>query len=239
VLIEAQQTADTAIMVRPLPLERITFASFGDASFASASQLKAQQGLFIVACTPELAANKTSEISPMSWNSKQIGRVVRSTLSAEAYAMSSSLDKLTWLRCLWGYILSPTFKWQYPERSLQACPKALLITDCKSLYDLVTKLAVPNFEEWRTTVEVMLIKQQAEGHSQCRWISTAIMLADCLTKPMESSFLRSVLRLGRFRIFDESQTLQNNSHRKIAAKWVSLPTAALDDEDPKVHPKEK
>jgi hypothetical protein len=85
----------------------------------------------------------------------------------------------------------------------------------------------------------MLIKQQAEGHSQCRWISTAIMLADCLTKPMESSFLRSVLRLGRFRIFDESQTLQNNSHRKIAAKWVSLPTAALEDEDPKVHPKEK
>ena len=84
VLIEAQQTADTSIMVRPLPLERITFASFGDASFASASQLKAQQGLFIVACTPELAANKTSEISPMSWNSKQIGRVVRSTLSAEA-----------------------------------------------------------------------------------------------------------------------------------------------------------
>ena len=116
VLIEAQQTADTSIMVRPLPLERITFASFGDASFASASQLKAQQGLFIVACTPELAANKTSEISPMSWNSKQIGRVVRSTLSAEAYAMSSSLDKLTWLRCLWGYILSPTFKWQYPEK---------------------------------------------------------------------------------------------------------------------------
>ena len=37
-------------------------------------------------------------------------------------------------------------------------------------------------------MEVMLIKQQAEGHSQCRWISTAIMLADCLTKPMESSF---------------------------------------------------
>ena len=94
-LVEAQQTADTAIMVRPLLLDQITLASFGDASFASSSQLKAQQGLFIVACTPELAANQTSEISPMSWNSKQIGRVVRSTLSAEAYAMSSSLDKLT------------------------------------------------------------------------------------------------------------------------------------------------
>ena len=240
VLAEAQQTADTSIMVRPLPLSQVTFASFGDASFASASQLKAQQGLFIVACTPELAANRTSEISPMSWNSKQIGRVVRSTLSAEAYAMSSSLDKLTWLRCLWGYILSPSFKWQYPESSLQEGPKALLITDCKSLYDLTTKLAVPNCEEWRTTVEVMLIKQQAAGHSQCRWISTAIMLADCLTKPMESHFLRTVLRLGKFRIFDENMMLQNNTHRKIAAKWVSLPEAALGKGDPpSVHPKEK
>eukprot|EP00435_Cladocopium_sp_Y103_P014115 s5986_g3.t1 len=238
VLVEAKQTDDTAIMVRPIPLDQITFASFGDASFASASQLKAQQGLFIVACTPELAANRTSDISPMSWNSKQIGRVVRSTLSAEAYAMSSSLDKLTWLRCIWGYIRSPSFKWQYPETSLRSGHKALLITDCKSLYDLVTKLAVPNCEEWRTTVEAMLIKQQAEGHSQCRWISTAIMLADCLTKPMEATFLRTVLKLGRFRIFYENQTLQNNSHRKIAAKWVSLPEAALDEET-NVLPKEK
>ena len=155
--------------------------------------------------------------------------------------MSSSLDKLTWLRCMWEYILSPTFKWQYPEKSLQSSLKALLITDCKSLYDLVNKLAVPNCEEWRTTVEVMLIKQQAEGHSQCRWISTAIMLADCLTKPMESSFLRTVLRLGKFRIFDEQQTLQNNSHSKIAAKWVSLPEAALDEGKffGGAHPKEK
>ena len=147
----------------------------------------------------------------MSWNSKQIGTVVRSTLSAEAYAMSSSLDKLTWLRCIWGYILCPKFEWQYPESALQHGPKALLVADCKSLFDLVIKLAVPNYEEWRTTKEVMLIKQQAEGHSQCRWVSTAIVLADCLTKPMQSPFLRTVLRLGKFKIFDENQALQNNN----------------------------
>ena len=110
-------------------------------------------------CLHPRTCRESSEISPMSWNSKQIGRVVRSTLSAEAYAMSSSLDKLTWLRCIWGYILSPTFKWQYPESALQHGPKALLVTDCKSLYDLVTKLAVPNCEEWRTTIEVMLRNQ--------------------------------------------------------------------------------
>ena len=220
VLIEAQKTAETALFIRPLSLQTMTFASFGDASFASASQLRAQQGVFIMACSPELAENKPSTFSPIAWSSKQIGRVVRSTLSAEAYAMSSSLDKLNWLRCMWGYIGSPSFRWQKPEVSLPTLPKALIVTDCKSLYDLVTKLATPNCEEWRTTIEVMLIKEQSQDNISCRWISTAIMLADPLTKPMDASFLRSVLQLGKFRIYDEHQTLQNNVHRKVAAKWI-------------------
>lgn len=137
-----------------------------------------------------------SEFSPLAWGSKQIARVVRSTLSAEAYAMSSSLDKLTWLRCLWSYVNDPSFQWQKPEKALASHKKALLITDCKSLFDLVTKLAVPNCQEWRTTIEVMQIKEQAENNTQCRWISTAIMLAGCPTKPMDASFLRKVLSIG-------------------------------------------
>ena len=34
-----------------------------------------------------------------------------------------------------------------------------MITDCKSLYDLITKNAVPNCQEWKTTIEVMLLKE--------------------------------------------------------------------------------
>ena len=93
-------------MVRPIPIGEITFASLGDASFASSTQLKAQQGLFVMACTEKLQQIETSDFSPIAWNTKQIGRVARSTLSAEAYAMSTSLDKLNWIRCMWGYIYS-------------------------------------------------------------------------------------------------------------------------------------
>ena len=127
-----------------IPFDEVPFASFGDASFASARQLSAQHGLFIMACTPKLALNDTTEFSPIVWNSKHIGRVVRSTLSAEAYAMSSSLDQLTWIRSMWGFIKDPTFAWAGPEISLRAEHPGLMITDCKSLYDLVTKTAVPN-----------------------------------------------------------------------------------------------
>ena len=220
VLQETKETAETSIIVQPIGVHEITFASFGDASFASENQLKPQQGVFIAACTKNLAENKISEISPVAWHSKQISRVVRSTLSAEAYAMSSSLDKLTWLRCMWAVIKDGKFRWQTPEKSLQQEPKALLITDCKSLYDLVNKMATPNCQEWRTTIEVMLIKQQSEHTTECRWISTAIMLADCLTKPMDSSFLRKVLALGKFRIYDDNSSLKENPNRTYSSRWI-------------------
>ena len=161
-----------------------------------------------------------SEFSPIAWGSKQIARVVRSTLSAEAYAMSSSLDKLTWVRCLWSYVNDPNFQWQKPEKALSEQPQALLVTDCKSLFDLVTKLAVPNCQKWRTTIEVMQIKEQAEGNAVCRWISTAIILPDCLTKPMDAIFLRKVLATGKFRIFDETSTLKTNANRKFGERWA-------------------
>ena len=221
VLKEAQQFAETSIIVRPIPINDVCFASFGDASFASAKQLSAQQGLFIMACTPKLSVNETSEFSPIVWHSKQIGRVVRSTLSAEAYSMSSSLDKLTWIRSMWGFIRNPNFEWHRPETALEKEHKGLMITDCKSLYDLVTKNAVPNCQEWRTTIEVMLLKEQSKSHTTCRWVSTAIMLADCLTKAMDATFLRTVLHLGKFRIYDEDLTLKQNATRKFGVTWIN------------------
>ena len=135
--------------------------------------------------------------------------------------MSSSLDKLTWIRCLWGFIKNPDFQWYRPETSLKNEHKGLMITDCKSLYDLITKNAIPNCQEWRTTIEVMLLKEQSKEHTICRWVSTAIMLADCLTKPMDATFLRTVLQLGKFRIYDEDLTLKQNATRKYGVTWVN------------------
>ena len=203
-------------MVRPIPIGEITFASLGDASFASSTQLKAQQGLFVMACTEKLQQNETSDFSPIAWNTKQIGRVVRSTLSAEAYAMSTSLDKLNWIRCMWGYIVDPKFQWQKPEESLKTLRKALLITDCKSLYDLVTKLATPNCQEWRTTVEVMLIKQQALGNAECRWISLQLCLPTVLPKIWIPTFLGRYLALG-----DLGSTMRAKPSRRMLIRSIA------------------
>ena len=37
---------------------------------------------------------------------------------------------------------------------------------------------------------------------------------------MDSSFLRKVLAIGRFRIFDELSTLKTNANRKFGERWA-------------------
>ena len=104
VLREAQEHSDVQICFRSIPMSQVTHVSFGDASFASPKQLNSFQGTLICATTVDLQENREAPISPLSWSSKKIARVVRSTLSAEAYSMSRSADRLGWLRLLWGCI---------------------------------------------------------------------------------------------------------------------------------------
>ena len=109
VLREAQHHCDVKICFRHISHESVTHVAFGDASFASPKQLASFQGTIICATNPELQENRKAPISPLSWSSKKIARVVRSTLSAEAYSMSRSVDRLGWLRLLWGVLHIPEF----------------------------------------------------------------------------------------------------------------------------------
>ena len=176
---EAQETSDTRICFRSISVPQVTHVVFGDASFASQKQLSSFQGTIVYATTPKLQDNLQAPISPLTWSSKKIARVVRSTLSAEAFSMSRGVDKLSWMRLLWGSLVIKNFDWRTPSKSLAGLQKAIIVTDCKSLYDLVTRTAIPSCEEYRTTLEVLLIRE--------RWIPTSLQLADPLTKPNGSS----------------------------------------------------
>ena len=102
--------------------------------------------------------------------------------------MSKSVDLLGWIRMLWGCVNVQGFPWEDPLTSFKLLSPAIIVTDCKSLYDLVTRTAVPSCEEFRTTLEVLLIRQRCTEHVIFRWVPTAIMLADSLTKAMNAAF---------------------------------------------------
>ena len=224
VLREAQETSQVSLKYLPIMVSQLTFVSFGDASFASAKNLHSHQGALICATDEKLSLNQEAPLSPIAWTSKKIPRVVRSTLSAEAYAMSKAVDILGWVRALWGCIHVGQFQWQHPEAGFKQLPPAIIVTDCKSLYDLVTRLAMPSCEEFRTTLEVLLIKQRCLENAHFRWIPTTLQVADSLTKPMDPVLLRTVLAQGRFRLYDASGNLDKTAQRKEAVRWLSQPS---------------
>ena len=223
VLREAQSTSDVQICFRSISPKKLTHVVFGDASFASPKQLASFQGTIVFATTPDLHENKKAPVSPLTWSSKKISRVVRSTLSAEAFSMSRSVDKMGWCRLLWGTFAIEGFNWREPAKAFAQMHAAVIVTDCKSLFDLVSRRAMPTCEEYRTTLEVLLIKERCQEHCHFRWIPTVLQLADPLTKNMDASLLRAVLEQGSFQLFDEQSSLETNAHRKQALTWIQEP----------------
>lgn len=217
---EAQISSDVSVFFRNIPSSQITHVAFGDASFASPKQLASFQGSIICATSPKMLQNERAPVSPLTWSSKKINRVVRSTLSAEAFSMSRSVDQLGWMRLLWGTLAISDFNWRQPLEAFPKMHPAAIVTDCKSLYDLVSRTAMPSCEEYRTTLEVLLIRERCLEHCVFRWIPTSLQLADALTKVMDTTLLRTVMASGLFQLHDEQVSLEKNAQKKQAISWL-------------------
>ena len=143
VLAEAKQHR-VSLMVLPINPKHVTYCAFSDASFSCAKHTTAHQGTIIFVTTPEMLENQKAVVAPVAWYSKKIPRVVRSTLGAEAAALSNSADRHLWLRVLWATLLNPDCNWKEPERPLAEENSGALVTDCKLAYCHSTMLRTPN-----------------------------------------------------------------------------------------------
>ena len=231
VLYEAK-THPVSIMIVPIPQERVAFCAFSDASFETKKGDPSRQGTIIFTTDERMAKNQLSVICPIAWSSRKIPRVVRSTLSAEATALSSSLDRLSWLRVLWSWICDPSVDWSDPMEILGKAPLATVATDCKSVYDVSTKTSTPTCEEFRTTLECLLIRERLSENCKLRWVSSQAMLADCLTKTMDGSMLRKALALGKYSMFDELDILKQRANKREQLRWLSEQEAKNRCDDP-------
>ena len=127
-------------------------------------------------------------------------------------ALSSTLDHLSWLLLYWAWVDNSKAQWKHPEETLPKLVPAisvptkpedldLAVTDCISLYDLVTQTSPP-CSELRVQLVARAIKESLHGGAQ---------LGDSLTKSMESNFLQETLRLGSYRLCDETATLKERA----------------------------
>ena len=102
---------------------------------------------------------------------QKIQRVVTSTLSAETTSLGTTLDQLSWLRLFWSWIRDPRTDWKNATATLNKLPEtyatttfkeddSVAATDCKSLFDLVTRTAPPSCQEFRTQLQARAISNQ-------------------------------------------------------------------------------
>ena len=231
---EAKRHHDVELVIQPIACPDLRFLAFSDASFASKSTPDSHTGCLIMSTHKDIMDNAQCPVSPLSWGCKKIQRVVTSTLSAETMSLATTLDQLSWIKLFWGWMLNPNIKWRKPTEALRDLPEAIstatyqsqkldpsiAATDCKSLFDLVTRTAPPNCGEFRTQLQARSIKDLLAEGIKLRWVHSGAQLADALTKIMEASFLRETLRLGKYKLHDELAILKQRSHNRTRLKWL-------------------
>ena len=231
VLHEAKQHHDVNIVIQPIRCEDLRFLAFCDASFASAKTPVSHAGAIILSTHKDISRNQSCIVSPLLWSSKKIQKVVTSTLAAETMSMSATMDQVSWMKLYWSWILDDRTPWRDPKAALAQLPESftgatdrsepdVTATDCRSLYDLLTKTAPPNCSEFRTQLHARAIRDLAGEGIRIRWVHTGAQLADGLTKVMNNSFLRETLQLGRYRLADEESVLKARASNRTRLQWL-------------------
>ena len=169
---------------QPLGDKNLSLLIYSDASLGNLVDGGTQGGYVI------LLVGEDGKFSPISWSSKKIRRVVRSTLAGETLACADAVDEGMFLSSLYAELTTGT-----------ADPKLLplvCVTDCKSLADAVK--STKSVTEKRLRLDISAIKELIESQQvkELRWSDTGQQLADCLTKRGASpSLLMRILDNGQ------------------------------------------
>ena len=112
--------------------------------------------------------------------------------------------------------------------------QSIITTDCKSLYDLISRHAPPSCQEFRTLLQAKLIKEHINNVIQIRWVPSQAQLADALTKIMDPSILRECLAIGRYSLHDEALILRARSDSRTRLQWLrNMSSGSNGDQAPK------
>ena len=187
-------------------------------SFLQAGRVNSQGGHICFAYDKKLETDDVNlqPITLLSWKSYKLKRCTVNTLSAESQAMVQGVGSVHWMRFLLSEVhgFKPDLlRW---EDQISRIPYEV-VTDSKSLYDTLSKATntASQVADKRTAIDLTILKEELQrGKGQTRWIPGTNMIADSLTKKMSGRFLRFVLSLSAWTLFEKgSETLQKMFNR--------------------------
>ena len=203
---EAIKASDFALRFRPIDFRRACIVVYSDSSWANAPGNASQAGYLVFLAEMTVTTHKGGFAYLLEWRSHRIRRVCRSTLAAECIAMDTGLDAAVSLRLLFAGALIGNYD---PVKT--GAPPAdflpiVVVTDCKSLYDLCVKDGPSSTQERRLQIDLAAIAEVAMSfdHEDPKkfffWVPTHLQHADHLTKSKPPHLLRELLREGFFRL---------------------------------------
>ena len=216
-VIRTAKVIESKIKIRSIPVEHLRFMGVHDAAHANLEGGASQQGHLILAVHANIT-NCRVPVSVLSWQSKKIKRVVRSSLAAETCSMSTCQEHLDWMRTIWEQMTRGDFVLENYDQFLTA-RASILVTDCKSLYDAIHKEgAAPASTDKRLAIELAIVKAKAvSGESDLRWIDARFQIADCLTKHASrksEAVLQKILQEAQWRIIAEEDMLDKRKQER-------------------------
>ena len=143
----------------------------------------------------------------IGYSSTITGRVCRSTLHAETYALSDGVEESMRLRAALadahGVFLRTD--WEYHTARFM---RNVWMIDCNSLNDHLRNPTFTKCSDKRLSIDLAALRQMvwltpdgelrekigSDQPDMVRWIDTSCMVADCLTKRMRSDRLSGCLR---------------------------------------------
>ena len=95
----AKAHTDLALPVCKIPLDQICLVSYGDASGGGTRAEQVQAGYVIMFADMSLLAGLAASVTPVSWRSHRVKRVVASASIAEAMGLSEAIAQGDWGTC--------------------------------------------------------------------------------------------------------------------------------------------
>ena len=184
--------------------EEVNFVAWSDAAVGNRPDFGSTGGYLICATTPSMLKGEVAPVSPVSWRSGRLQRVARSSLAAETQAASEAEEELMLLRLQWREMLGYDVDLKSPGKDISKVPAAL-VTDAKSLYDVLLKedlnTAAAGLKEKYSALELLSLSERVrEGKTSIRWVNSDAQVADALTKPTLGGSLQQFLSTGRWRL---------------------------------------
>ena len=235
---EAKRGADFALVYpTDLDIENAVVCLVCDSGHANGPEVddiqryRSYGGHFLILANPDILDGAEATIATMDSRCGLTQRVCRSTLAAEASHLAEAVESGDWLCVLLDEVLhgqTDLRNWQQVVEKR----RRLWITDCKSVYDYLTREGTSTSKDKRMAIEGALLREALQRPGTVlKWIDGGQNLADVLTKWMlDKTYYRLCMRQAKWCIeqHEAAKEIKCRKQAQRAARKIVLDAATGD-----------